>query len=547
MYLGSVAREVPDKIAYLVIDGTEAGQVREPVTYRELDERSNRLAQLWWSRGLRPGDVVAVCMENNARYLEVVWAAQRSGLLYTAANYRLTPDELAYMVDDSGARALVVSAATEQSALTLLDRTPSVRVRLAVGADLPGHERYEEAVATFPACPLDTELEGGDMLYSSGTTGRPKGIRSSIAEPAPIGEGGPLPALLRQLYGFGPDTVYLSPAPLYHAAPLRYCVTATRLGGTVVVMERFDPAAFLGAVSEYRATHAQVVPTMFVRLLKMPEEQRLAYDTSSLRYVIHAAAPCPRQVKQAVLDWLGPIVHEYYAGSEGNCYVACSPQDWLAHPGSVGRALLGVPHITDDDGVELGPGQIGTVWFSGGPEFSYHHDPVKTAESHDARGWSTLGDIGYLDEEGFLYLTDRRSYTIITGGVNVYPQEIEDLLVGHPDVLDAAVFGVPDPDLGQRVQAVVQPVPAVVESITGAATAGPAAAITDTAIAAAQDELVDELMRYCREHLVGPKRPRDIDIVTELPRHPTGKLYKRLLVDQYSRNNQASQYDQASQ
>ncbi|OAA27361.1 fatty-acyl-CoA synthase [Frankia sp. EI5c] len=538
MYIGSIARETPDKIAYLVLDGS--GQVRESVTYRQLDERSNRLAQLWWNRGLRPGDVVAVCMENNARYLEVIWAAQRSGLLYTTANYRLTPDELAYLVNDSGAAALVVSAATAPSARALLERSPSVRIRLAVGADLPGHERYEDVVAGAPAHPLEHESEGSDLLYSSGTTGRPKGIRSSLAVPRPIGDGGPLPGLLQLLYGFGPDTVYLSPAPLYHAAPLRYCVTATRLGATVVVLERFEPALFLGAVSEYRATHTQAVPTMFVRLLKMPAAQRLSYDTSSLRCVIHAAAPCPLHVKRAVLDWLGPIVHEYYAGSEGNCYVACSPQEWLTHPGSVGRALLGVPHIAGDDGTELGPGQIGTVWFSGGPDFTYHNDPEKTAESHDARGWSTLGDIGYLDDEGFLYLTDRRSYTIITGGVNVYPQEIEDLLIGHPDVLDAAVFGVPDPDLGQRVQAVVQPVPAVAEAVTETGAVTQTGAVmgedgrTTRTPGAARAELVAELMRYCRERLVGPKRPKDIDIVAELPRHPTGKLYKRLLVDQYS-------------
>jgi fatty-acyl-CoA synthase len=508
VYVGTVAREVPDKIAYVVIDG--AGQVRESVTYRQLDERSNRLARLLWDRGLRPGDGIAVCMENNARYLEVAWAAQRSGLYYTVTNYLLTPDELEFVVNDSRARALIVSDATATPAESLLRRTPGVEVRLAVGTDVPGHERYSDAVDAYPAEPLAVELEGADMLYSSGTTGQPKGIRVPLpGEPA--GTSNPLTGLLQLLYGFDRDTVYLSPAPLYHAAPLRYCMTATRFGATVIIMQRFAPATFLSAIARHTVTHTQVVPTMFVRLLKMPVRERVTPDLSSLRYVIHAAAPCPEQVKRDVIDWLGPIVHEYYAGSEGNGYVACTSQEWLAHPGTVGRPLLGVPHILDDDGREVAAGQTGTVWFSDGPEFAYHNDPVKTAAAYNARGWSTLGDIGHLDNDGYLYLTDRKAYTIITGGVNVYPQEVEDLLVTHPDVLDAAVFGVPDEDLGERVQAVVQPLDPTAD----------------------QAALVTALTAHCRAHLAGPKRPKAIDIIDELPRHPTGKLYKRLLVDQY--------------
>jgi fatty-acyl-CoA synthase len=509
MYIGQVAREVPDKVAYVVLD--EDGGTRASVTYRELDERSNRVAQLFAARGLRPGDGIAICMENNAAYFEVVWAAQRSGLYYTAANWRLTPDELAYMVDDSGAKVLVVSEATAASGLALRDRTPDVHTRLSVGVDLPGHERYESAIAAMPAEPLETELEGTDMLYSSGTTGRPKGIRVPLSGVAAGSEAGPLLMLIQLLYGFGRDSVYLSPAPLYHAAPLRYCVATMRLGATVIVMSKFDPEVFLATIERHHVTQTQVVPTMLVRMLKMPAAARTAHDLSSLRGVVHAAAPCPVQVKRDVIDWLGPIVHEYYAGSEGNGYVSCSSQEWLEHPGTVGRPLVGVPHIVDELGNELPVGETGTIWFSDGPEFSYHNDPAKTAETHDARGWSTLGDVGHLDEDGYLYLTDRKAYMIISGGVNIYPQEVEDLLVTHPSVLDAAVFGLPDDDMGERVHAVVQPVD------------------PDADRAA----LVAELISHCRAHLAGYKRPKQIDVVDELPRHPTGKLYKRLLVEQY--------------
>ncbi|HMA46773.1 MAG TPA: AMP-binding protein, partial [Frankiaceae bacterium] len=389
-------------------------------------------------------------------------------------------------------------------------RTPGVRTRLAVGADVTGHERYERAVAGCPSTPLEREVEGADMLYSSGTTGRPKGIRVPLAFD-PAGTPNPLVALMRGLYGFGADSVYLSPAPLYHAAPLRYCMTLTRLGGTAVIMERFEPAAFLALVGRHRVTHAQVVPTMFVRLLKMPERERRSCDVSSLRAVIHAAAPCPVEVKRRMIDWLGPIVHEYYAGTEGNGYVACTAQEWLDRPGTVGRALLGVLHVTDERGRELAPGETGVVWFSDGPDFSYHGDPVGTAQTHDGRGWSTLGDVGHLDRDGYLYLTDRQAYTIITGGVNVYPRQVEDLLVVHPAVLDAAVLGIPDEDLGEKVHAVVQPV-------------DPAA---DRAALAA------ELMAYCRARLAHVTCPKAVDVVDELPRHPTGKLYKRLLVERY--------------
>ena len=305
--------------------------------------------------------------------------------------------------------------------------------------------------------------------------------------------------------------VYLSPAPLYHAAPLRFCMSVHQVGGTVIVMERFDPEEALALIQRYQVTHSQVVPTMFVRMLKLPDEVRARYDVSSLAGVVHAAAPCPVALKEQMIEWWGPIIHEYYAGTEGNGFVYCNSEDWLAHKGTVGKAIAGEIHIVDEDGEEVPVGQEGTIYFGGGTEFEYHNDPKKTAESRNDKGWSTLGDVGRLDEDGFLYLTDRKSYMIITGGVNVYPQEAENILAMHPKVLDVAVIGVPNEDFGEEVKAVVQPM--------DMAEAGP--------------DLERELIAYCREHLADVKCPRSVDFTDELPRHPTGKLYKRLLRDKY--------------
>ncbi|MGE5130254.1 MAG: AMP-binding protein, partial [Sphingomonadaceae bacterium] len=324
----------------------------------------------------------------------------------------------------------------------------------------------------------------------------------------------PLLALARKLYGLGPDSIYLSPAPLYHAAPLRFNMTVMRCGGTSVLMEHFEAEEALALIERHRVTHSQWVPTMFVRMLKLPPDVRARYDLSSLRVAIHAAAPCPVPVKEEMIRWWGPVLYEYYAGTEGNGYVACNSQEWLAHKGTVGRALLGEVRILDDDGAVLPPGETGTIYFANGPAFEYHNDPRKTAVSRSREGWSTLGDVGRLDAEGYLYLTDRKDYMIISGGVNVYPQEVENLLVTHPKVADVAVLGVPNEDLGEEVKAVVQPM--------DWRDAGPA--------------LAAELMAYCRGNLSHIKCPRSIDFEPELPRHPTGKLYKRLLRERYRGN-----------
>ncbi|MES9538461.1 AMP-binding protein [Actinomadura sp. NPDC000600] len=502
MHLGQIAARTPDKPAVVM-----AGSGRV-VTFRELNEESNRLAQLLRAEGLRPGDHIAFMMENHPLYLAVAWAAQRSGLYYTAISSRLQADELAYIAGNCEAKAFITSAATEVAAQS----PPDVPLRLMLDGTAPGYDSYEERVAQHPPTPIEDECEGMDMLYSSGTTGRPKGVKPPLSK-APMGEAGPLYQLLAFLFQPDADSVYLSPAPLYHAAPLRYSLNFHRFGATVVVMEKFDAEQALAAIEKYRVTHSQWVPTMFIRMLKLPEETRARYDVSSLRCAVHAAAPCPVPVKEQMIAWWGPILHEYYAGTEGNCFVYTNSEDWLAHKGTVGRPILGEVHVCDEDGRELPPGEPGTLYFGNGPVFEYHADEAKTAASRDpwGHGWTTLGDVGHVDEDGFLYLTDRRAYMIISGGVNIYPQEAENVLAVHPKVADVAVFGVPDAEMGEAVKAVVQPL--------SMDDAGPG--------------LEAELIAYCRDRLAHYKCPRSVDFRAELPRHPTGKLYKRLLKDEY--------------
>ncbi len=498
------AQTNPSKPAYIMAHSLET------VTYQQLDERSNQTAHLFRRLGLKPGDCIAICMENNARFLEICWAAQRSGLYYACISSRLTAGEIDYIAGDSGAKLFVTSQAMAPVAMELVALMPGVTTRLMVDGAIEGYQSYESLRDAEPTAPIADETAGADMLYSSGTTGRPKGIKIALSGEA-IDAPNPLLALTQFLYGFDDTITYLSPAPLYHAAPLRYCMAAQRLGGTVIVMEKFEPEEALALIERHKVTHSQWVPTMFVRMLKLPEANRLKYDVSSLKVAIHAAAPCPVPIKQAMMEWWGPVIYEYYAGTEGNGFCAISPEEWLERPGSVGKALLGVIHILDEDGTEQPPGEPGTIYFADGPQFEYHNAPEKTAESRTADGKSTLGDVGYVDAEGYLFLTDRKAHMIISGGVNIYPQEIENLLVTHDKVADVAVFGVPNEDFGEEVKAVVQPV--------SMADAGP--------------DLEIELIAFCRAHLSSVKCPRSVDFLEELPRHPTGKLYKRLLRDQY--------------
>ncbi len=508
MHLGQIAAAQPGKAAVIMAG---SGQT---ITFGELDAAANRLAHVLYDAGLRPGDHIAFMLENRWEFLAIAWAAQRSGLYYTPVSSRLQPDEVAYIVDDCGAQVFIASTAVADIAVSLSADTPQVRLRLMLDSVTEGFTSYEEVTAATAATPLPDEAEGVDMLYSSGTTGRPKGVKPALPL-TPMGTGDSLYQLVSLLFPPDADSVYLSPAPLYHAAPLRYCLTMQRFGVTVVVQEKFDPELALAAIETYRVTHSQWVPTMFIRMLKLAAEVRAKWDLSSLRYAVHAAAPCPIPVKEQMIEWWGPVLHEYYSGTEGLCFTYVDSADWLTHKGTVGRSLLGEPHVCDEDGEELPPGTIGMLYFSGGPTFEYHGDPAKTAASRDpkGRGWATLGDVGYLDEDGFLYLTDRVSNMIISGGVNIYPQEAENVLAVHPKVADVAVIGVPDPDMGEQVKAVVQPV--------SMADAGP--------------ELAAELIAYCRDHLAHYKCPRSVDFRANLPRHPTGKLFKRVLRDEYTR------------
>jgi fatty-acyl-CoA synthase len=507
MYPGHWAQITPDKPA-VVMAGTD-----DVLTYGELDERSTRLARVWHDAGLRPGDGVALFMENQLRFLEVVWAALRSGLRITPVNRYLTAAEAAYIVNDCDARALVVSRALAPVATELADLVPGCKLRLSVGGVVDGYDSYEDALAGVSAEPLDDEPLGQLMLYSSGTTGRPKGV----VRPQParkINDGlGPLSGV-GALFGINHDSVYLSPAPIYHAAPLGFCLGTTSLGGTVVLMAHFDPLEALAALERHRCTHSQWVPTMFSRMLKLPAEDRARFDLSAHKVAIHAAAPCPRPVKEAMFDWWGPIIYEYYGGSELNGLTYVGPEEWLAHPGTVGRAVLGTLHICDEAGNELPPGEPGLVYFEQDvAPFHYHKDEAQTQSSrHPARpNWTALGDVGYLDGEGYLYLTDRATFMIISGGVNIYPREIEDVLVMHPLVDDVAVIGVPNADMGEEVKAVVQ--------LVAGADGSP--------------ELADELIGFCRERLTHYKCPKTVDFDPQLPRLPTGKLYKRVLRDRY--------------
>ncbi|SNR82891.1 fatty-acyl-CoA synthase [Haloechinothrix alba] len=509
MYPGTIAEAAPDRPAVIL---AETGEI---LTYQDLDDRSARLARMLYDSGLRPGDVIALLSDNNPQFFEIYWAALRSGLYVTAVNRHLAAEEVAYILEDSGSVALFASASLSELATEVTSLVPGVTMRYAFNGSVPGFGSYEDALAAAPAERLTDQPRGGPMLYSSGTTGRPKGIK--VDEPQ-VQVDDPsadvLVPFLQHVLGLGAEDTYLSPAPLYHTAPLRWAGAIHALGGTVVVMRKFDAEALLEHIEQYRATAVQVVPTMFVRMLKLPVENRNRYDVSSLRVAVHAAAPCPTEVKQAMMDWWGDIVYEYYGSTEGHGLTLITPQEWRQKPGSVGKAMLGSLHVCDESGAELPPGQTGLVYFERDElPFRYHNDPEKTrdAQHPEHPNWTTVGDVGYVDEDGYLFLTDRKSFVIISGGVNIYPQEVENALTPHTKVLDAAVIGVPDAEMGEQVKAVVQPAEGV--------TPGP--------------ELASDLIDYLRDRIAHYKVPSSVDFVDELPRTPTGKLVKRELRERY--------------
>ena len=509
MYPDKYAAKNPERAAFIMASSGQS------VSYAEFEMRANRMAHLLCAEGLGQRDHFSIMMENNDRYLEACAAGERTGLYYTCINSYLTADELAYILDNSESQILITSMLKLGVAIDAVAQSNKVRKVLVVDAganQLPeGFEDYATACQSFPVTPIDNERLGTAMLYSSGTTGRPKGIIRPLPEQPPA-EALPIFDFLGQLWHYREDMVYLSPAPLYHSAPQAAVNLTIRQGGTVIIMERFDPEAYLSLIEQYTATHSQLVPTMFSRMLKLPEAVRRSYDLSSLEIAVHAAAPCPVMVKQQMIEWWGPIIHEYYGATEGLGFSACNTEEWLAHPGTVGKVVLGELSVLDDEMQPLPQGSPGTLWFKTATEFEYHNDAEKTAEATSPDGeMTTVGDVGYLDEDGFLFLTDRKTFMIISGGVNIYPQESEDLLIAHPKVADAAVFGVPNVDLGEEVKAVIQVVPGTAE----------------------EESLTQELLDYLAEHLSRQKIPRSIDYIAEMPRLPTGKLYKRLLRDQY--------------
>ena len=472
------------------------------VTFAELESRANRLAHYLRRAGLVTGDAVAILMENNEHVHAAMWAARRGGLYYTMVNSHLSAAEIAYIIADSGAKAVISSEAMRGVCRQLV----CPPVALIADEDLAGWQRYPECVAAMPSTPIAGECDGQLLQYSAGSTGRPKGIR----RPLNAARSG-LSTPVFEALGVTRDSVYLSPAPTYHTAPAMWTMAAQGVGATTVVMESFDAERALDCIQRYGVTHAQFVPAMFVRMLRLPEATRRRFDVSSLQRVVHAAAPCPPAIKREMIDWWGPIVDEYYGSSEGAGISFIRAEDWLERPGSVGKPMLGVPHILDESGSELPTGQIGEIHYEGGYPFEYLNDRAKTAASRTPEGWVTVGDVGYVDDDGYLFLTDRRNHMIIAGGVNIYPQETENELVSHPLIVDAAVFGVPDDVMGQSVKAVVE--------LVDPTQAGEA--------------LAAELIAWLRDRIAHYKCPRSISFEGKLPRTDAGKLYKQPLIDKY--------------
>lgn len=504
MHPSKFGKTSPDDVCAIFADDGSS------LTYGDLERRANRGARLLMSQGLRPGDSLVFCLENDASFLAVCLAAQRIGVYFTPVSTRATAQELAYIVSDSGAGVLAI-AAGKAAAMPGLPGLlgPAVR-RLACTGEVAGYLGWDNAAAEFDDGELAEPACGEVLLYSSGTTGKPKGIkRPALSRPYDSAD----PRLASLMKTCSRDTVFLSTSPLYHSAPFRYACAVLATGGKLVVMKRFEPEQALALIERFRCTASLWVPTMFSRMLRLPDEVKRRYQLGSMALAVHGAAPCPVYVKEAMIAWWGPVLHEVYAGTEGVGSCAITSAEWLLRKGSVGRSTQAPIRILDEDWHELPAGQVGMVFFEGTGNFTYHGDAAKTEQVTSPQGWRTYGDLGYVDAEGYLYLTGRKSFTIITGGVNVYPQEVEDVLGAHPAVADCAVFGIPDDDLGEQVKAVVQTV--------APHDAGP--------------ELGQELIAWCRSKLSAIKCPRTIDFDPALPREPNGKLYKLPLQQRYMR------------
>lgn len=498
--LWNLARHEPSRLAAVETDTGRS------VTRGELASRTHQVVHALRERGLRRGSVIGLVMENEIPILEVFFAGLQAGWYVVPLNYHFTADEIAYILQDSDAEAVVcsqpfadvVSAAAERAGIP-------TSMRLCVG----GHEGFEDydAVLATASDELPADRTAGWMMtYTSGTTGSPKGIKRPLSgmDPDAVGEVWSLPM---RIFGIEGDRhVHLVQSPIYHTAVLVYVNASAQFGHTIVMMRRWDAEDALRQIERHRATTTHMVPTHFHRLLQLPDDVKSKYDLSSMEYAVHGAAPCPVETKRAMIDWWGPVVHEYYGASEGGG-TTVGPKEWLERPGTVGRAWPNADiRILDADGLQLPPGKPGEVWMlAGALDFEYHKNSERTATSK-RDGYFTVGDIGYMDEDGYLFLQGRSSDIIITGGVNIHPSEIEAVLIQHPAVGDVAVFGIPDPEWGEQIKAVVE---------------------------LTEDVQPDELLAFCKEHLAAYKAPRSIDIVDELPRDPNGKLYKRLLRDPY--------------
>lgn len=497
------ARATPDKPAFIM------GASGEVVTFAELDAKANQIAQLLRASGIQTGQHVAMMLKNCREFIEVVFGCSRAGVVFTPISTHLKKEETAYIINNCNARLFIASASLASVATEAAEHAPELLRKFIVGGEIAGFEDWQSAVASQPSDEISDQSLGVPMLYSSGTTGKPKGIfrapqNTDLDAPHPL-------KLVGAYYGFSDTTVYLSPAPLYHSAPLFYNTLNMTGGGTSIIMDRFDPEQALALIERYEVTHSQWVPSMFIRMLKLPEGIRERYDVSSMQRAIHAAAPCPIDIKRQMINWWGPVICEYYSSTEGVGFTLIDSEDWLAHPGSVGRPLTGVPKILDDEMKVLPPGEVGQIYFDEIGRFEYFDEPGKTDEAFDTRGWGTVGDMGYLDADGYLYLTDRKNFMIITGGVNVYPAEIEGLLVTHPQIADAAVFGIPNEEYGEEVKAVVQ--------LLHHEEAG--------------DALAGDLILWMKERLSSVKVPKSVDFMEQLPRMDNGKLYKRHLMEAY--------------